>query len=311
MRDREKNEGQKLIETSAIQRQSKNKAPIWSIGIFSGPTLADLKPLGGIGIPVLSAEDVTDVPAEFVADPFMISVDRTWYMFFEVMNAQADKGEIGLATSVNGTDWKYQRIVLSETFHLSYPYVFSDSGEYFMIPESFEAKAMRLYRADPFPVRWSYVTTLVDGPWVDSSPFFFDGRWWVFSNPVAPGNQVLELFYADAIEGPWQRHPMSPLISGDNRTARGAGRVTVVGNKPIRFAQDCFPYYGTSVRAFEITALTTSSFVEQEMETSPILHAGAELWRRQGMHHIDPHFVNEQWLACVDGWRLEDIKPVS
>jgi len=294
------------MQTPVIQQQPKGKDPIWSIGIFSGPKLVDLKPVEEARMPVLSATDVTDIPAEFVADPFMIQADNTWYMFFEVMNRQTDKGEIGLAASADGIQWHYQQIVLSEPFHLSYPYVFCAGEEYFMIPESFEAEAIRLYRADPFPVKWSYVTTLLEGPWVDSSPFFFDGRWWVFSNPVRPGNQVLELFYADAIEGPWQRHPMSPLISGDNRMARGAGRIIVVDNKPLRFAQDCFPYYGTSVRAFEITALTTSSYVEREMEASPILYAGEELWRRQGMHHIDPHFVNEQWFACVDGWRFEE-----
>lgn len=286
------------------QRRITNKAPVWSIGIFSGPTLNALKP--ATETPVLSAGQVTDIPAEFVADPFMIQVANTWYMFFEVMNARTGRGEIGLAKSVNGIRWDYQQIVLSEPFHLSYPDIFCVDDQYFMIPESFEAEAMRLYRADPFPVKWSYVATLVVGPWVDSSPFFFDDRWWVFSNPVAPGNQVLELFYADAIEGPWQRHPMSPLISGDKRTARCAGRAIVVDNKPVRFAQDCFPHYGTSVRAFEITALTTSGYLEREMEASPILYAGEELWRRQGMHHIDPHFVNGQWLACVDGWRFEE-----
>src|SRR5215469_1880228 len=169
-----------------------HRVAVWSIGIFSGSTLSDLKPAPGIEMPVISAKDVNDVPAKFVADPFMIEADGTWYMFFEVMNAATDKGEIGLATSRNGFEWNYQRIVLSEPFHLSYPCVFRIGDEYFMIPETFEAKAMKLYRADPFPVRWSCVGTLVEGPWVDSSIFFFNDCWWVFSNPVAPENQILE-----------------------------------------------------------------------------------------------------------------------
>ncbi|HEY6352089.1 MAG TPA: hypothetical protein VI636_22055 [Candidatus Angelobacter sp.] len=295
-------------ELSIEQTAEETQRQVWSIGVFCGKTLSDLKPVPGIEMPVISAKDVSDVPAEFVADPFMIKADDTWYMFFEVMNTERGKGEIGLATSRNGLQWEYQRIVLSEDFHLSYPYVFSDNGEYFMIPESFEAKAMKLYRADPFPVRWSYVATLLDGPWVDSSIFFFDGRWWVFTNPEALNNRVLELFYADAIKGPWRRHAMSPLISGNNRMARGGGRVIMLNDKPVRFTQDCFPSYGTSVRAFEVSVLTKSRYVEREMESGPILGAGEELWRRQGMHHIDPHFVNGQWFACVDGWRIENRK---
>jgi hypothetical protein len=224
------------------------------------------------------------------------------------MNASRNMGEIGMAISRDGLKWDYQQIVLSEPFHLSYPYVFQIDGEYFMVPESFEAGSVRLYRADPFPLKWSYAATLLEGAWVDSSIFYFDGRWWMFSNPIAPSNQVLELFYADAATGPWQRHPMSPLISGNKRIARGGGRVIVQNSRPVRFTQDCSPYYGTAVRAFEISVLTASNYEERELEPSPILAAGEEMWRRMGMHHIDPHFVNGQWLACVDGWRTEDRK---
>jgi hypothetical protein len=304
-------DGDTNSSTENTEKKPPNRAQVWSIGILGGDTLSDLKTIPGIGMPAISAKNVSDVPAEFVADPFMIKADGAWYMFFEVMNSETGKGEIGLATSENGLQWEYQRIVLSEPFHLSYPYVFCHNQEYFMIPESFQDKAMRLYRADPFPFKWSYVETLLDGPWVDSSIFFFGGRWWVFTNPVAPANQILELFYADDISGPWRRHAMSPLIINNNRIARGGGRVILLGNKPIRFAQDCDPFYGTAVRAFEISVLTTSNYVERELEFSPILSAGNELWRQQGMHHIDPHFVDGRWLASVDGWRFEDETPAS
>lgn len=60
-----------------------------------------------------------DIPVEFVADPFMLRVCGTWHMFFEAMNARTDKGNIGLATSSNGQDWKYEQFVLAESFHLA------------------------------------------------------------------------------------------------------------------------------------------------------------------------------------------------
>ncbi len=292
-----------MTQEPAGQPRPKGKAAIWSIGMFSGATLVDLKPIEQTVTPVLSAADVTDVPAKFVADPFMISVDHTWHMFFEVMNGQTGKGEIGLAKSADGARWSYQQIVLREPFHLSYPYVFCADNQYFMAPESYQANSTKLYRAVSFPTRWEPVKTILEGGWVDSSFFFFDGLWWLFSNPVAPPWQVLELFYADGIFGRWHRHPMSPLVNGNNRIARGAGRVIVLDGKPVRFAQDCFPSYGTSVRAFEITALTTTSYAEREIEGSPILGPGTLPWNESGMHHIDAHFTENGWLACVDGWR--------
>src|SRR5436190_23412276 len=97
---------------------------MWSVGIYSGDSPFHLTPIAGISSPVLTRQNVSDVPAKFVADPFMIWADELWHMFFEVLNRETDKGEIGLATSRNGVEWSYQQIVLTEEFHLSYPYVF-------------------------------------------------------------------------------------------------------------------------------------------------------------------------------------------
>ncbi len=94
---------------------------MWSIGIYSGESLFNLTPPEGVVNPVLTSREVNDVSAAFVADPFMISVSGSWYMFFEVFNRETNKGDIGLAVSKAGFDWKYQQIILSEPFHLSYP----------------------------------------------------------------------------------------------------------------------------------------------------------------------------------------------
>ena len=77
----------------------------------------------GITNPVLTADDVTDVEAEFVADPFMFHENGTWYMFFEVYNLDNDQGDVGLATSSDGLHWDYEQIVLSDDMHHSYPFV--------------------------------------------------------------------------------------------------------------------------------------------------------------------------------------------
>src|SRR5690348_9959234 len=107
-----------------LAAKTKNKYDAWSIGIYAGGSPLGLGAPRNLRNPVLSREHVSDVPAVFVADPFMISARDAWYMFFEVLNWRTDKGEIGLATSEDGMAWHYQQIVLAEPFHLSYPYVF-------------------------------------------------------------------------------------------------------------------------------------------------------------------------------------------
>jgi hypothetical protein len=276
---------------------------IWSIGMYSGESPFHFSPVKGATNPVLTHLHVTDIPAVFVADPFMIEVNGTWYMFFEVINRNTAKGEIGLATSGNGMNWKYQKIVLAESFHLSYPYVFEWMGDYYMIPETYQAGAVRLYRADTFPTDWSHYATLLSGPYfVDISVFRYDQKWWFFTETNDFRHDTLRLYYATGLLGPWVEHPKSPIIQGNAHIARPAWRVLVNEGNVIRYTQDCFPSYGREVRAFEITELTTAAYRERRLRRNPILRASSSGWNAWGMHHIDPHKIsNQRWLACVDG----------
>jgi hypothetical protein len=271
----------------------------FSIGIFGGASHTTFGPVGDLENPVLTAEDVTDVPAIFVADPFMLSIGANIYMFFEVFNVKSKKGEIGLAKSDDGLRWKYDQIVLVEPFHLSYPYVFKWENEHYMIPESGEAYEVRLYKADDFPKKWSYVKTLIKGKYLDASIFYYRQKWWLLSSK---GDDSLYLFFADSLIDTWEQHPKNPIISENPHIARPAGRVLVLNEKVIRFAQDDFPKYALKVHAFEITDLSTESYKEKLVVDS-ILGPSGSGWNARGMHHIDPHQITEdQWIACVDGW---------
>jgi hypothetical protein len=246
------------------------------------------------------------VSATFVADPFMTRVNGAWQMFFEVFNWTTNKGEIGLATSRDGLSWTYQQIVLAEPFHLSYPYVFEWNGEHYMVPESFQAGAIRLYKATEFPRRWTFIGEMLAGKYlVDPTLVRHDGKWWMFveTNPGVK-HDTLRLFYADELLGPWHEHPQSPIVDGDATAARPAGRFQVIDDRVIRLAQNCLPSYGTAVRAFEVTELTTSAYQDREIRRDPILRPGVSGWNALGMHHLDAHRLdNGNWLACVDGWQ--------
>jgi len=281
---------------------------IWSIGIYIGESPISLASVKNIN-PVLTAKDVTDAPAEFVADPFMVKDHSTWYMFFEVMNKTTKRGEIGAATSCDGFNWKYKQIVLKEPFHLSYPYVFKWQNEYFMIPESYEANSIRLYKAVDFPAKWSFVGTLLDKKdFVDSSIFHFHDKWWLFTTSTK--SNILRLYHADNLIGPWMEHPNNPIISENAHIARPGGRVLLLNNQiiRIRYTQDDFHSYGNQVRAFEIIELTATSYKEREIAGNPVLQANGTGWNAKGMHHIDPHQIGKnKWIACVDG-NMEILK---
>ncbi len=279
---------------------------VWSIDLFHGSSPFDLKPLETEKEPALTADRVTDVEAGFVCDPFLVRRATEWFLFFEVWNLARSLGEVGLATSRDGLEWAYQGVVLREPFHLSYPHVFSWRGEYYMTPETLGAETVRLYRASSFPFEWTRDTDLLPGVWADPTPFRSEGSWWLLGCPAPEASDTLCLFFSDNLRGPWEPHPASPLVAGDPRLARPAGRVVRWQGRPIRLAQDCVPHYGSRVRAFCIEELTRSSYRESESSESPVLKGGWAFWNRRGMHHVDAMEIEEgRWVACVDGYRME------
>jgi hypothetical protein len=275
----------------------------WSIGIYAGTDLLTLEPIHDHIYPVLTARQVTDAPARFVADPFMLRHDSTWYMFFEVFRADSHQGDIGLATSPDGFAWTYRQIVLRESFHLSFPYVFAWNSEFYMIPETSGRNEVRLYRASEFPASWIFERTLLSGAgFTDASIVRHGEKWWMFTN--APGDGTCSLFHADALDAEWVPHPQNPILRGARDRARSAGRIVSSGGRLVRLAQDNTESYGLRVNAFEITTLTPTEYAERPAGPTPFLRGSGRGWNAGGMHHADAHELSPgQWIACVDGFR--------
>lgn len=277
----------------------------WAIGIYEGSSLTDLRPARRAVNPVLRGEDVSDISGRFVADPFMIEGTDGWRMFFEIWNRERGQGEIGVARSADGYDRIYERVILAEPFHLSYPYVFEWKGEHYMIPETYQTRTVRLYKAAEFPYRWELNETLLSGMrFKDASVFHHGNTWWMFveTSPLLKCD-VLRLYYADDLRGPWTEHPRSPLVAGDPRIARPAGRVMQWEGKIIRFAQACDCLYGLRVHTFEVIKLSREEYQEREILDGVKLEGSGHGWNAGGMHHIDVHTMKDgRLLACVDGW---------
>lgn len=274
----------------------------WSVGIYQGPGPLTLGPEPGLPQPVLAPRHVTDVRCRSVADPFLLHRDGSWHVFVEIFNLDTDRGEIAYATSPDGLRWAYQGVVLREPFHLSYPLVFEWDGGIYMLPESKQANAVRLYAADRFPDRWRPVATLLTGQYADPTIARIHDRWWMFAQR---GLDELRLFSSDGLEGPWTEHPRSPIRAGNRRVTRPAGRIVATDGRLIRFAQDAWPSYGSRVRAIEIDRLTPGDYAEHECPESPVLQATHAGWNAMGMHHVDAQPIGAaHWIAAVDGATL-------
>lgn len=289
-----------LIKKLFNKLLSKNRfKDTWSIGIYEGDSLSNLKSNKDITNPVLTYKDVTDIDARFVADPFGISTNGQIDMFMEVLNEKTNLGEIGYAHSIDGEKWEYKKIIIKEPFHLSYPYVFESKNKYYLIPESSEDLSVRLYESVDYPKKWKYIGNLISGyPYLDPSIFRYEGHWWLF---VSINNNSLNLYHSDNLHEGWKPHPSNPIVKMNGHKARSAGRVIVNGNKIIRLAQDCESYYGKQVFAYEIIKLNELEYEERKFSEKPLISESGKGWNAKGMHHIDIVSMDKKWIALVDG----------
>lgn len=272
----------------------------WSIGIYEGSSPFNLSDPEHISNPVLTAKDIVDIDARFIADPFMVFKNGEYTMFFEALNRETNQGDIGYAESADGINWEYRKIIIDETFHLSYPYVFKWNDDYYLIPESYQDLSVRLYKASSFPEKWKHVGNLLTGyRYIDPSIFQHNDKWWLFV--ATPHNNVLNLYYSNSLFGEWKPHPMNPIVKFDKHIARPGGRVITYNDQLYRFTQDDDPSYGLQVFAFEITELSETSYAEKIVSENPVVTLSGKGWNAAGMHHVDLHKIGNKWKATVDG----------
>lgn len=133
----------------------------------------------------------------YYADPFVVESDGHTYLFVESMNRYRGRGTISVSEYKNGK-WSAFTEIIKESFHLSYPNVFFYNGTYYMMPESSEAKQIRLYKATQFPYEWKLDAVLLSGlPYVDTSLYIWNDRYILFCYSKNAGQGVTEVYGLD------------------------------------------------------------------------------------------------------------------
>ncbi len=222
----------------------------------------------------------------FYADPFLYEWSGRTFLFVEDYSDAARKAVISAAEIVGGRLAAAPVPILDRPYHLSYPLVFAEAGEIFMLPETAGNSAIELYRAVAFPWEWRLESTLIEGmALADATPLFHQNRWWLFASMGqhdTTDHDELFVFYSDKLAGPWQPHPENPVKS-DCRSARPAGRVVRRGDRLFRPAQNCERAYGSGIVWHQVTELTPSRFAETEIaRVEPPYDLGLD-----GLHHFD------------------------
>src|SRR5215468_8354994 len=208
-------------------------------------------------------------PGYFWADPFVVEHNGRPWAFYEEYSYPNSRAHICSAQiAADGSFLSPTRCLVSDKFHYSYPHVFRAGSDLFMVPESFDSSSVDLYRCEEFPAKWSLVTTLFRGRFVDTSIWQHDNIWWLMTTTAEPDARsgTLLLFYSDTMSGPWQFHPANP-ISTDIRNNRNAGGVFETNSYLVRPSQNCSGRYGRDLSLNQITELTKERYAERKLLT--------------------------------------------
>tara|TARA_Y100000996_G_scaffold95340_1_gene68002 strand:- start:273 stop:1937 length:1665 start_codon:yes stop_codon:yes gene_type:complete len=208
----------------------------------------------------------------FYADPFVIRENEINYVFIEELIYKTNKGHISVVEVDDYGNFNKPIKIIDKKYHLSYPHVFKNEKDYFLIPDSSSNKTIELYKCVEFPYKWEFHMTLMENiRAVDSTIFHYKNKYWLFTNIVenegASSWDELFLFYADRLETKtWNPHPMNPIIS-DVRKSRPAGNIFIRDGKIIRPSQDCSVRYGYGVKLNEIITINENEYKEIEIDS--------------------------------------------
>lgn len=230
----------------------------WRTGLVRAPIERFLEPDFQPSIEWIRYQE----PLQFIADPYLI-VDSQGHgrLLAEEFDHTDNRGRIVEALVEGGRIVSPIRLAIREPFHLSNPFPIEHDGELYCVPESYQAREIRLYRRDGDG--WKFHTTLLRNlAAVDAVVVRHDGRWWLFcTDQEADPDAALHVFYAEDLLGPWSPHRANP-VKVDVTSSRPAGTPFVVDGKLYRPAQDCSQSYGWRLALNRIDRLTPDEFLE-------------------------------------------------
>jgi len=202
-----------------------------------------------------------------VADPFIY--DK--YIFAEAINENLLKIQINNGIKKNnqykstrhkggiivvGKLNKKKEIIFSDiisdkNFHLSYPLVFKYNNNSYMIPETYQAVELKLYKCIQFPFKWEFEKKILDGGYCDSTLFKIKDYYYIFTRTVKPDLNMCETYLfrtKDILNENLILYKKNILPNG----YRGGGNVFNMNNKLYIPIQPPSIPYGKNLIIYEI-----------------------------------------------------------
>ncbi|WP_348799479.1 glucosamine inositolphosphorylceramide transferase family protein [Flavobacterium adhaerens] len=222
------------------------------------------------------------------ADPFLIKEGKRTYLFME--SIVDGKGEIWVS-EIKNKKILNPKLVLKSNFHFSYPNVFREKDEFYLIPETSQNKMVTLYKAEKFPYKWLIKKNLNEGnSFVDTNLLVLDGVYYWFTFDLEL--KKTRLFFSESLEANWNEHPKSKFDCN-----RNAGNFIRTKDRILRPVQVSEKKYGEGVALMIVTKISKDVFEEKVYDASFLVKKRG--FRLDGVHHISS--IEDDRLVVIDG----------
>ncbi len=196
------------------------------------------------------------------ADPFLITHDNKDYVFFEMYDRFKQRGVIGYREIYSDSSFSKLKVAFDIGCHLSYPYIFKKDNDIFVIPESYMANEVSLYKAQNFPDKWIKQKLLIDNIIACDTTFINNDYAITFVNNSENTGSDAVLFNTKSEN--WIMTNNNP-VDTDPAHSRCAGKVFNYNGKLIRPAQYGVGGYGNGIVFREILSCTDDEYIEKTM----------------------------------------------
>lgn len=250
--------------------------------------------------------EIKNPPNHFYADPFVWTKHGRSVCFLEDYDYTQNIAWISAVELFEDKSYKILGSVIKEPFHMSFPYLFEYHSELYMVPETSQARSVRLYKCIEFPLKWEYQKDLLQNvSTADTMIFKHEQRWWMFTNMSTKNNddQAAQLFayYSDnPLSHTWEPHALNPIAFSSNY-GRNGGILDADSKFPVRVRQkQKFNIYGAAFSIAKITKLSPTTF--EEKLTAEI---EADFFEEiKATHHMHSH----NNITVYDFMRYETVK---
>lgn len=231
------------------------------------------------------------------ADPFPFYNDKQDLLIFEKVNWITNKGKIKLIDRKNNTE----KLIIKRRFHLSFPIVFSNENESFLICESAESKSTFIWKIEDSFQKFTKYSEIDEGL-IDPIIYYKNGTYYLIACKRVR-DQVYKMHLStstDLIEWKVINEENIDVVTGHERNA---GNIIKYKDNLYRLSQINTPLYGSGIRINKILNITSNSYSEEFIK---------EIKIKNNLKNVNGfHTLNFYDNGCFYDYRVESFDVFS